>query len=842
MNKKILLILIIGIGIFIRVFPVPELTSGSISHNVGLTLAVASQSPKSISWQFLNNSYELWSNILCRIERNKNTLKAKIKTILTRYFNRKDTKQIPLDRLKEPIFTKGISESKAFNKAQKFIDKGLHDEPIDPIQIHLNTQNDISDKTKTLAYIALAGNYVEKGIRDNNEKEAYYNKAQFCFDRALKLIEKDNPYNISIYSGLGFIYYQYKNYDQAIAYLKKGLTYTSVGFEKQKIDIYTNLGCVYRELCQYEKAIECFNKALSLNPSINSQLVSIYQGLADSFTGLKNYDQAIICLKEGLSYASDGFERRKIDMYTNLGCVYRELCQYEKAIKYFKKALKLSPSLSLVSNIYYCLRERKRSISISFDQAPLRYIVLHCALFLGRSERVIRFPAFLFGIAGIFLIYKLGKLIFGINVGLLSSFLLSFSMWHIHHSSYAATYTLYMFLSLLSVFFFYKSLKEPSIGLQIKFIIASTLGFYSFYPFITVIFAEALYFFLFYRRDKKRALKFVISLFVIGILILPLLSRAYYGFYWKTNFGDYFWGWKSFEVFPFLFGLFGGIRGFIPINIFIFLLGLFAVFFKKVERKGGLLLFFLTIIPCLFFLGCFFLKKINLGERYFLFIYPFFIILSSYGILSVRKKIVVTLLIFLFNSSFVLFILNGFGFKTCEYIPRDYTRHYGDFKFLAEYLRKNYEEGDAVVITYDASIFATQYYLDKKNLFPAKIVRPSCGARAYYRYDGDGVKNVFGIDEYDGTPKRLNKIVNEYGRLWLVDGGGIYHNDKQGLIRKWIKENHSEKTKFKGGVIYFFDNKMNKQSSKKETYICTKAICFLDCEGEELEIKYPFNR
>ena len=145
--------------------------------------------------------------------------------------------------------------------------------------------------------------------------------------------------------------------------------------------------------------------------------------------------------------------------------------------------------------------------SISPDQAPLRYIILHFFLYFGREESVITFPSLIFGILSIYFIYVLCKNIFNSNVGILSSFLLAFSPWHIHHSCYTAMYTLYIFLSILSLLFFLK-LTETKEKLKVCFpyVIFSILMFYSFYPTVTIILAE--FFFSSYALNiiKKRRL------------------------------------------------------------------------------------------------------------------------------------------------------------------------------------------------------------------------------------------------------------------------------------------------------------------------------------------------
>ncbi len=477
------------------------------------------------------------------------------------------------------------------------------------------------------------------------------------------------------------------------------------------------------------------------------------------------------------------------------------------------------------------------------DQAPLRYVLLHYLFFLGRSEFILRLPALLFGIAAILIIFQLGKAVFNSKVGLLSSFFLATSLWHIHHSTYEEMYTLYAFLSSLSLYFFYQSLVRRDLRYHILFVLVSVLAFYSFYPLITVAFAEFIWLLLFYRHYREALPRCLVSFVIALVLIIPGLFNAYKGFLWKSNFGDYHWGWKLQEILPSFLAVFGGIREGPPINIFIFLSGLLIIFNKKAQKDKALLLFLLFTVPCLLLIGAIFFQ-INVVERYFLFVYPFFIILSSYGIWRLKNKALIFIFILLFSTPAAMFLFSRYGGRDLSrFIPGDYLWRCADFKFVAGYLEKNYQPLDAVVIEQGPGILAAQYYLDMDNLFPVKKVFPSCGALDYYRYDGLKVKNFFGLVEYDENPERLHKIYMDYPRLWLIDLNHMHHADKNGLIREWINKYSSQEIKFRGGSIYLFEGgKLKDGALTVVSYKCSAKVCYLGCAGPAIKILYPFNR
>ncbi len=476
---------------------------------------------------------------------------------------------------------------------------------------------------------------------------------------------------------------------------------------------------------------------------------------------------------------------------------------------------------------------------ISRDQAPLKYVILHYFLYLGRNESIIRLPAFLFGIASIFLTYLLGKLLFGSGVGLLSSFILAISPWHIQHSCYSEMYTLYVFFSLLSVYYFCQSLENESIWRGGMFALSSILGFYSFYPFVIIIIGEFMAYVFLYKR--KRMFIFILF-FIIAVFLLWAFKDMCTALAWKRNFGDYHWGWKLPEALPELLSVFGGVAKFIPLNVFIFLYGLIIAFRQNALRKNGLLLFIISSAAFLFFYGCL-LFKMNVTQRYFLFIYPFFVIISSVGMLNSKNNIINALIILLFNVSLPLLLLSKMGFVATKFLPHDYIRRDTDFSLLARYLEDNYKDGDAVVIEQEGGIFALQYYLDKDNIYPVKIIMPYCGRnKRYYRYDGERIKNLFGLIELNDTPSRLNKIWKTYGRLWLVDINHLDYEDRNGEIENWINENSSHRMRFYGAVVYLFEEKIKKLGLNRdgEEYRCDKLICYLDCKGIVRSIAYPF--
>ncbi len=119
----------------------------------------------------------------------------------------------------------------------------------------------------------------------------------------------------------------------------------------------------------------------------------------------------------------------------------------------------------------------------------------------GESEFAVRFLSCLFGVACVPSIYLLGKTTYGYREGLVSAFILSVSVYHLQYSQEARAYSLSAFLSILSVYYFVRFIQEATRANIVKYIISSTLLLYSQVLFVSIIFAQNIFFFLY--QDKE---------------------------------------------------------------------------------------------------------------------------------------------------------------------------------------------------------------------------------------------------------------------------------------------------------------------------------------------------
>ena len=133
---------------------------------------------------------------------------------------------------------------------------------------------------------------------------------------------------------------------------------------------------------------------------------------------------------------------------------------------------------------------------------PLYYILLHFWIRLfGTSKFAIRSLSAIFGSLSIFVLYKLGKNLFNVKIAIYSSFILAVSIFHIYFSQEARMYSLLTLTTLISIFFFLKSLNENRLRFWASYIIVSILMLYThFYGIFILIFQ--FFYLLFYYRNK----------------------------------------------------------------------------------------------------------------------------------------------------------------------------------------------------------------------------------------------------------------------------------------------------------------------------------------------------
>ncbi|MDH7501025.1 MAG: glycosyltransferase family 39 protein, partial [candidate division NC10 bacterium] len=157
---------------------------------------------------------------------------------------------------------------------------------------------------------------------------------------------------------------------------------------------------------------------------------------------------------------------------------------------------------------------------------PLYFLLLRgwVALF-GDSESATRSLSVLFGMAAIFMMFKVGSLFFDQEVGLLSSLLLAVSRFHIQYSQEARAYSLMALLTLLSIYFFKRFLDDGNRGVSIGYVLSNALLAYTHTFGLLLPLVENLYvavlLFLTPERLKASIKKWIVLQCWVALLFAP---------------------------------------------------------------------------------------------------------------------------------------------------------------------------------------------------------------------------------------------------------------------------------------------------------------------------------
>lgn len=151
---------------------------------------------------------------------------------------------------------------------------------------------------------------------------------------------------------------------------------------------------------------------------------------------------------------------------------------------------------------------------------PLDYVITHVMLQFGTSEVWLRLPAALFGIGAVWLLYLVGRRLFGLTVGLVATTLLALTPLHIYYSQELRFYSLATFAILATVYAFTLATEGKDRRLWSLFSAVATVALYSHYYALLVLVALGLWLSLF-RRDAL--LPFVVSSATALLLFAPWL-------------------------------------------------------------------------------------------------------------------------------------------------------------------------------------------------------------------------------------------------------------------------------------------------------------------------------
>lgn len=471
---------------------------------------------------------------------------------------------------------------------------------------------------------------------------------------------------------------------------------------------------------------------------------------------------------------------------------------------------------SLWHDEVYSVRGSESIAKIWGSHYPLYFLILHFSRYMGTNEFILRLPSAVFGILTIVVFYSIGKLLFGIREGLVGAFLLSISIFHIYYSQEARAYTLLAFLSLLSLFFFYKSITENRKASWLGFTLSTLLTLYTHYFGVFVIFVEVIFFFLVLVRNKlspkkmRRRTKFMMvrrTLLMFSMSVIIIFALYFPFLYSKFGVPSPLTEPQPLDSLSpplqlsFLFKLFGefsigspfGYNGTVLyVFIFFFLCGSILTIKEHKEKLALLLLWIAVSIILLFWASTILPVILNLSRvwpepRYLIFVLPAYLLLISMGITSIAKTIVSKGVSSMrararrrrkealyLSSIAVLLIVTVLGVISITPLLEYYRGEKQDWRAVAQYLEIETQADDVIVIepNYFAGDFS-YYFNNPKNIT---------------------IKLIY------GSVSTLENIYHRNSRIWFVTSS----SQKIAEIIDWADQNSFWVKRFGGGLRTYF--------------------------------------
>ncbi len=447
------------------------------------------------------------------------------------------------------------------------------------------------------------------------------------------------------------------------------------------------------------------------------------------------------------------------------------------------------------------------------------------------DEASSRIPSAIFGILAIILVFYCAKTVFNRSVGLFSVFLMTFSHFEIGWSRVSRPYTLLQVFTLLVVIFFIKGFENPKynrknfnnvISKQNKFNqLRSSLAHLQISPLWLLLFIAVLGYSYLEIND--------LMVFVAGGFCVYIFFMSLVGLYWKERYKKIINKYSVCSaviillgVIYFLFsqGLQNDINFFLgytppwavessPVTdnlyLFNFLISSMkfpiAVFFflgcvqlMSHRNRLGWILLWVFIVP-LFLLSLVFTHR---APRYLFFVYPFFLIISSYGFINIVQnefEILKKDLIFKYKwlqyciifAFFIIFLISPW-FRFSLKIPfqgdgvTNGAVTTDEWKEAAGIVKYNMKMDDIVI----TSLPQVAYYYNVKSDYGLNWINLN-------RAEIQSFKNDTGhyIDIYAGIPciaslDELKQIVESNERGWIIITQ--YHFEHTKVIPEEVRE------------------------------------------------------
>lgn len=293
-------------------------------------------------------------------------------------------------------------------------------------------------------------------------------------------------------------------------------------------------------------------------------------------------------------------------------------------------------------------------------QPPLYFYLLKIMLAVfGYTTFILRLFSALFGVAGVYAVYILGKELYHKKAGIYASLVLCFNYFHIYYSQEARPYSFLFFFTTLSFYYLIRFIKAPSNKRAIAYGITSCLMLYG-HPYgIFSFFSQYVILLIcFIQTEKTFKLAFFKHIFLAGFISIVLYIPAIQLFLNAANISSFWIPMPGPTVFTLLLNDFFGYSEFLMAIVYLLIIFvLIKVFSVKEETNflGGIRsnkLFSGFVVLTIWITICILIPFIRshlqipmIVPRYLIGILPAIVILISIGLAHIEQKTLRTLIL-----------------------------------------------------------------------------------------------------------------------------------------------------------------------------------------------------
>src|SRR5258708_1336286 len=338
---------------------------------------------------------------------------------------------------------------------------------------------------------------------------------------------------------------------------------------------------------------------------------------------------------------------------------------------------------------------------------PLYYLTLRVwAAFFGTSELAFRSLSVLFGIATIYLVYKLG--------GKIAALLLATSGLHIYYSQETRMYSMSTFLVTLAMFSFVKILNKKARGLWwgIFALVLGLIGLTDYLPLLILI--PIWVFVIISKKDKKWLTKFVVShiiLLIFALLWGPTFFKQLTAGVnvtttspsWVNVLGKF--SIKDVLLIPVKFVI--GRVGFDNKYLYSIIVGISLLLYGFIAVKSRKLLFWLWLLIPVGLALVISIKLPVLNYFRFLFVLPAFYLIIANGLENINKKwrwLFLTLVVGINQLSSLIYLTN-------QKIQRE------NWRGAVNFIQSNQTQNSVVIFPADSQMEVYRYYAPKAQIY-----------------------------------------------------------------------------------------------------------------------------